>query len=95
MNKGTKTCKGSLTLYMEADDGTIGKATYWGAKYPKFGKRTEIKNKTVKEIEVQGDCCWDLYPRRRYNGVRRSLHLGSGHHRATIQPKSLKKGMCM
>ena len=93
MEKGTAKCKGSLTVYTEADDGTFDKAEYKGVKYPKFYKR--LKNKTVKEIEVKGDCCWELYPRRQYNMLERAVFLESGHHKATIQPKSMKKVYCM
>ena len=72
---------------------------YKAAKYPKFYQR--LKKKTIKEIEVKGDCCWELYPRKQYNGVGRSVTLKSGHHKAEVlnkmpnkKPKSIKKTSC-
>ena len=93
MEKGTAKCKGSLTVYTEGDDGTFGKAEYKAVKYPKFYKR--LKNKTVKEIEVKGDCCWELYPRKEYNLAAKAVFLESGHHKATIRPRSMKKVYCL
>jgi hypothetical protein len=92
VSEGKPTCKGSLDLYTEADDGSFGVASFKAAKYPKFYKR--MKKKSIVEIEVKGDCCWELYPRKQFNGIERSVVLKSGLHRAKIQPKSIRKASC-
>ena len=92
MSEGKPKCKGSLDIYTEADDGTFGVATFKGGKYPKFYKR--LKNKTIFEIEIKGDCCWELYPRKQFNGIAGAVILESGRHKVKKQPKSIRKASC-
>ena len=99
---GTQSCGGSLNIIHanEYDLGNFQHLLLAGdggrnkrGSYPNLKRGFPvIKRNMVIRMETLGDCCWEIYAKRKFEGEQQYIH--HGKHFPEIKPASVKKVPC-
>ena len=53
-----------------------------------------LRRNIVTEYEVTGDCCWELYEKKKFGGQKQVVFPGANQNYPDFKPVSLKKLGC-
>ena len=90
-------CHGSLVLGYEDDQFNLNFLRLDGSRdtYRNIKRGfPHIKGHTISTIEVHGNCCWELYPRRGFQGEYQVAYPEEGVIYIDFQPGSIRKKEC-
>ena len=91
------TCSGSLVLGYEDDQDNVNILTLSGRRngYRNIKRGfPQIRRNTVSSVEVYGNCCWELFAGRSFQGERRVIFPEEGLIYNDFQPGSIRKVEC-
>ena len=54
-----------------------------------------IRNRDIYYLKAFGDCCWELYSEKRFNGELQILYPSDDAHYPDFQPTSIMKSECL
>jgi hypothetical protein len=86
-----------LVISYEDEDANIDILTLEGQgnDYPNIRRGFPVmRSNSVSHIETFGNCCWKIYPERRFEGDGQIIFPGSGTIYVDFQPISIKKLEC-
>ena len=90
-------CIGSLTI---AHEDVLRNVKYISLKghrkiYPNVRKgHPALRRNIISHVEVIGNCCWELYPKRKFRGKKQSIFPTGDLTFPDFQPVSIRKGEC-
>ena len=90
-------CIGSLTI---AHEDVLRNVKYISLKghrktYPNVRKgHPALRRNIISHVEVIGNCCWELYPKRKFRGKKQSIFPTGSLTFPDFQPVSIRKGEC-
>ena len=90
-------CSGSLVLGYEDDHYNVNILTLRGRRngYRNIKRGfPQIRRNTISSVEVDGNCCWELYPRRSFQGEHRVVFPEEGLTYTDFQPGSIRNIEC-
>lgn len=90
-------CSGSLVIGHEDNYGNIDFLRLEGIRngYQNIKRGfPHIRQNTISTIEVYGDCCWEIYSRRRFEGEYSIVYPGEEVISTDFQPGSIRKIEC-
>ena len=90
-------CIGSLTI---AHEDVLRNVKYISLKghrktYPNVRKgHPALRRNIISHVEVIGNCCWELYSKRKLRGKKQSIFPTGSLTFPDFQPVSIRKGEC-
>ena len=90
-------CIGTFIIAHEDDLNNINFLGIEGPRraYPNIGRGfPAIRTHTITYIEVQGNCCWEIYPSPMFRGEKQVIFPGGDATYPDFQPVSVKKVEC-
>ena len=87
-------CNGSIIIGYEDYDGNVATFSFRGSqrKYPNIKLRFPVlRDGIISYIEVLGDCCWQVYSKRKFNGETQIIYPIEDVFYISFQPVSIKK----
>ena len=90
-------CKGQLLIAYEDMIGNINYVTLEGprSQYPNIRKGYPvIRANIVSHFDIFGDCCWEIFPTRRFRGDKHVIYPSGDVLYTDFQPMSIKKVDC-
>ena len=90
-------CNGQLLIAHEDMIGNIHYITLDGPKsqYPNIRKGyPAIRSNAVSHFDIFGDCCWEIYPIRRFRGDKHVIYPSGDVLYTDFQPMSIRKVDC-
>ena len=91
-------CTGSLTIAHEDDRRNIHYLSLVGhrTQYPNIKRGFRIlRRNIISHLEVFGNCCWELYPDRKFRGKKQIISPGGDIIYPDFPPTSIKKVHCV
>ena len=90
-------CNGQLLIAYEDMIGNINYVTLEGprSQYPNIRKGYPvIRANIVSHFDIFGDCCWEIFPTRRFRGDKHVIYPSGDLLYTDFQPMSIKKVDC-
>ena len=90
-------CNGQLLIAYEDMIGNINYVTLEGprSQYPNIRKGYPvIRANIVSHFDIFGDCCWEIFPTRRFRGDKHVIYPSGDVLYTDFQPMSIKKVDC-
>ena len=90
-------CNGQLLIAHEDMIGNIHYITLEGprSQYPNIRRGyPAIRTNVVSHFDIFGDCCWEIYPNRRFRGDKHVIYPSGDVLYTDFQPISIKKVDC-
>ena len=87
-------CNGSISIGYEDYDGNVATTTLRGSrrKYPNIKVRFPVlRDCIISYIEVLGDCCWQVYSKRKFNGETQIMYPIEDAFYISFQPVSVER----
>ena len=90
-------CNGSIRIAHEDADANINHITLEGTRalYPNIRRGfPSIRSNVISQIDIFGECCWEIYPRRKFAGEKHVIYPTGDVIYTEFQPVSIKKVDC-
>ena len=90
-------CNGQLLIAYEDMIGNINYVTLEGprSQYPNIRKGYPvIRANIVSHFDIFGDCCWEIFPTRRFRGDKHVIYPSGDVLYTDFQPISIRKVDC-
>ena len=90
-------CIGSLKIAHEDELRNVGYIRLEGnrSSYPNIKRGYPIiRRNTISNVEIFGNCCWELYLDRKFKGEKQHISPGGSEIYPDFQPLSIKRLEC-
>ena len=90
-------CSGQLRIAYEDADMNINYITLEGPRslYPNIRRGFPlIRSSIITQFDIYGDCCWEIYPTRKFRGDKHVIYPSGDIVYSDFQPVSIKKVDC-
>ena len=87
-------CNGSISIAYEDYEGNFETITLEGSrrKFPNIRNGfSVIKGSIISHIEIFGNCCWQIYSKRKFKGETRIIYPTEDFYYVDFQPVSIKR----